>query len=162
MDIFHLYRTHKMKPKYLTLLVSLLLLVFTSGCNSTTKEKQSGAVMGIPWKLTDYLILPNATWNKSDANKLVFKEAFIDKNSIRFNGQTCKGVNFKHSTVSLNQHLSTKYHISVGAMNLPEQQVSKISTNCNISGFNNYLRLNDRRILIFINGVAFFLTPGIN
>jgi len=151
-----------MKPKYLTLLVSLLFFLFTNGCNSTTKEKQSGVVMGIPWKLTDYLILPNATWNKSDANKLIFKEAFIDKNSIHFNGQTCKGVNFKYSTVSLNQHLSTKYHISVGAMNLPEQQASIISTNCNIRGFNNYLRLNDRRILIFLNGVAFFLTPSIS
>ena len=150
-----------MKPKYLTLLTVIIFLLFNFGCNSAKEKKSDTVMMGIPWKLTDYLILPNARWNKSDANKLLFKEAFINKNSISFNGKTCKGVNFKRSSVSLNQYLSTKYHISAEALNLTEQQASMISTNCNLSGFNNYLRLNDRRVLIFINGVAFFFVAAV-
>jgi hypothetical protein len=119
-------------------------------------------MMLMPWKLTDYYILPNAVWNKSDASKLLFKEAFLTKTSITFNGQTCKDISFSRSPVSLKQYLFNKYNISVEAMKLVEHTATVVSTSCNLNGFRNYLQLNDGRILIFINKVAFFLVPAVS
>ena len=151
-----------MKLRYSVLSILIACLLFNIGCSSAKEEKQGSSLMNIPWKLTDYIILPNATWGKSDANKLIFKEATISENSISFNNQNCKEVIFKRSPVSLGKYLSQKYHISIDAMKLKEQPVTQITTNCHLNGFSNYLQLADRRIIIFINGVAFFLVPAIN
>ncbi|MCK5897014.1 MAG: hypothetical protein KAG20_09420 [Cocleimonas sp.] len=153
-----------MKFNYLVL---LFLSLFIMGCNSTKeqpKEKRDTDmnIMGITWTLTEYSILPKARWSKSDANKLVFKEASISNNSISFNGASCKNVSFQRSSVSLKQYLASTYNIAPNALKLTEHQATKITTNCNLAGFGDYLQLNDRRIVIFIKGVAFFLNPSIN
>ncbi len=151
-----------MKEKYSVLLV-LIWSLFSISCRPTETPpppKSEATMMLMPWKLTDYYILPNAMWSKSDANKLLFKEAFMTKNSIKFNGQTCKNIRFNRSPVSLKQYLSNQYNISVEAMKLTEHKATIVSTNCNLSGFKNYLQLDDGRILIVINGVGFFLVPA--
>jgi len=156
-----------MNIKYTVFLI-FIISITGIGCgsiaeNPSPKSSPSSppSMIEMPWKLTDYYILPNASWGKTDANKLVFKEAFISKNSIRFNEQTCNGVFFKRTSISLSEYLNKRYHASTDALKLSEQHATLISTNCSLSGFDNYIQLDDQRVIIFINGIAFFLMPSI-
>ena len=148
-----------MKFRYLVFFIPVF--VWNIACNSVNTATRSTTAIGMPWKVTDYYILPSSKWTKSDANKLIFKEAFFTKHSISFNNQTCKAINFHRSPASLSHFLSTKYNSSTSALQLKEQEVTVISTNCKINGFKEYLQLDDGKVLFFINRVAFLLMPSV-
>lgn len=45
---------------------------------------------------------------------------------------------------------------------MSDEWIEVIKTDCNLPGFQEYLRLGDRRLLIRVRGVFFFLEPSMS
>jgi hypothetical protein len=127
-------------------------------------ESQTGAgvSMRILWKVTQYIIGEKATWCEKEARQMLFKPLDIDVNSITFDGKTCRDVFFKEEKVKTKEYLDNYFHTTPQALDIMDETADVIKTNCNLPGFGEYLRLKDRRLVIQINGVFFFMEPEVN
>jgi len=114
------------------------------------------------WTITGYKVGENAAWREEEARKLLFKPLDIDANKITFDGRTCRDVIFEKEKVNAKEYLDHVYHTTPRALNVEEEVVEVIKTNCDLPGFAEYIRLRDSRLIIHINGVFFYLEPAVN
>ena len=129
---------------------------------SQSPEAGAGVSMRVLWTVSEYRLGPNAIWGKAEASKLLFKPLDIDVDYITFDGQTCRNVTFNKETVRAKEYLDAFFHTTPEALNIEEDVVEVIKTDCGLPGFGEYLRLKDRRLLIQIKGVFFYLVPAVN
>ena len=118
--------------------------------------------MRVLWTVSEYRLGTNAIWGNEEARKLLFKPLDIDANSITFDGKKCSNVTFKKETVKVKEYLDNFFHTTPQTLGIADETVEVIKTNCNLPGFAEYLRLRDRRLVIQINGVFFYLEPAVN
>ncbi len=118
--------------------------------------------MRVLWTVSEYRLGTNAVWGNEEARKLLFKPLDIDANSITFDGKTCRNVIFKKETVKAKEYLDNLFHTTPQTLGIEDETVEVIKTDCNLPGFAEYLRLRDRRLVIHINGVFFYLEPAVN
>jgi hypothetical protein len=121
-----------------------------------------GVSMRVLWTVSEYRIGGGAVWGKEEARTLLFKPLDIDATSITFDGKTCRDVSFKKEMVTVREHVDHVFHTTPQALGIDEQVVELIKTNCDLPGFSEYMRLKDRRIVIYINGVFFYFEPAVN
>lgn len=69
---------------------------------------------------------------------------------------------FKKEKVDATQYLAEKYQITPAMLGCREEMIEVIRTNCNLSGFSEYMRLRDRKLIVPINGILFVFEPAIN
>lgn len=93
---------------------------------------------------------------------MLFKPLDIDATTITFAGTACTDVLFQKETVDLKEYLDSTYHTTPQALGIADETAEVVKTNCSLRGFSEYLRLQDRRIVINVNGVFFFFTPAVN
>jgi len=125
---------------------------------------QNGTGMGmrVLWTVSDYKIGFGGEWGEDEARSLLFKPLDIRSSSITFNGQTCQGISFKSEIVDTGQYLSERYQTTPQILGVPDETIQVVRTNCPLPGFSEYIRLMDRRLIIWIDGVFFFLEPAVN
>jgi hypothetical protein len=104
----------------------------------------------------------SAVWGKEEARNLLFKPLDIDANSITFDGKMCRDIIFKKETVKAKEYLDQVFHTTPQALGIEEEVVELVKTNCALPGFSEYMRLQDRRIVIHINGVFFYFETAVN
>jgi hypothetical protein len=122
----------------------------------------AGVSMRVLWTVSEYRLGTNAVWGNEEARKLLFQPLDIDVNYITFNGKTCRNVTFKKEQVKAKKYLAHAYKTTPKALGIEDETIEVIKTNCSLPGFAEYLRLKDRRLVIQINGVFFYLEPAVN
>jgi hypothetical protein len=111
------------------------------------------------WAISGYFIGQNSTWGEREAKGLLFKSLDISRDSITFDGQVCKGVQFQKETVATTEYLRNVWQVTSEDLGVEDREIQVVKTNCKIAGFQEYLRLSDNRLLVSINGVFFTFEP---
>lgn len=158
--------------------VTILVLGCGSGMTASNSEGKSpalktestsaqatsgrGVSLRVLWTISKYVIGPNAKWSEEDARKLLFKPLDIDVNSITFDGKTCRDITFKKEQVKAKEYLAQAYNTTPQALGIEVETIEVIKTNCDLPGFDRYLRLPYARLAIYIKGVFFFFEPAVN
>jgi hypothetical protein len=114
------------------------------------------------WTVSQYILGPNATWSQKEAEDMLFKPLDIEKTGIIFNGKSCQNVTFQTESVIAADYLKSTYNTTPQALTLTDQDIEVVKTNCDIPGFQEYIRLSDLRLIISLNGVFFFFNPNVN
>ena len=148
----------------------IIIVSFSTTSKSSAEENiqpwqqttRGGVSMRVLWTVSGYSLGINAVWGKEEACKLLFKPVDIDANSITFDGRKCVNVTFKKETVKAKEYLDNMFHTTPQTLGIEVESVEVIRTNCELPGFAEYLRLRDRRLVIHINGVFFYLEPAVN
>ena len=121
-----------------------------------------GVTMRVLWTVSAYHIGKSAVWGKTDARNMLFKPLDINTSTITFDGQTCHNVIFKSEIVDAAQYLAEKYQTTPQILGLNEKTIEVIKTNCSLTGFSEYIRLKNRKLIVPINGVLFVFQPAVN
>jgi len=114
------------------------------------------------WTVSEYKVGEGAAWGEEEARKLLFKPLDIDAARITFDGRTCRDVIFQREKVNAKEYVDRAYRTTPQALGIQEEAVEVVKTNCDLPGFAEYIRLKDRRLIIFLNGVFFYFTPAVN
>lgn len=118
--------------------------------------------MRVLWTLSEYKVGDGAVWGEEEARKLLFKSLDIDATQITFNGQTCRDVIFQREKVNTKEYVDRAYNTIPRALGIEQETVEVVKTNCDLPGFAEYMRLKDRRLIIYLNGVFFYFEPTVN
>ena len=121
-----------------------------------------GVSMRVLWTVSKYRVSEKAVWGEEEARKLLFKPLDMDTTKITFDGQTCHDVIFERETINVKEYLDRVYHTTPGALDIEGEVMEVIKTNCHLPGFAEYMRLRDRRLIIYLNGVFFYFEPAVN
>jgi len=126
----------------------------------TKAAAESGGVSLRPlWAISGYLVGKNSTWGEPEAKTFLFKSLDISRDSITFDGQVCKGVQFQKEMVAVTDYLRNVWGVTSQELGIEDREIQLVKTNCKIIGFQEYLRLSDNRLLVLINGVYFKFEP---
>jgi hypothetical protein len=123
---------------------------------------RSGVSMRVLWRVSGYKVTENGLWGEEEARELLFKPLDIDANKITFDGKTCRDIISKKEMVNAKEYLDRVYHTTPQALSIEDEEVEVVKTNCDLPGFEEYMRLRDRRLIIHLNGVFFFFKPAVN
>jgi hypothetical protein len=133
-----------------------------SGPGTSPADKAGGVSMRVLWTVSGYVFGKNPSWGEQEAKAFLFKPLDIKENEIVFSGQVCKDVTFQKETVDAAEYLADVWQTTPRTLGLDEQKLQVIRTNCDIPGFQEYMRLRDRRLIVPIKGVFFFFEPAVN
>jgi hypothetical protein len=122
---------------------------------------ESGTTMRVLWTVSSYVIGKNATWGEAEAIAMLFKPLDITETEIVFDGQACQHVTFQREAVSP-EYLSNAWNITSQELGIDFQEIQVIKSNCSLPGFQEYMRLPDRRLIVPIHGVFFFFKPAVS
>jgi hypothetical protein len=114
------------------------------------------------WTVSGYKIGKGAVWNEDEAQKLLFKPLDIEAAAITFDGRTCRNVIFRKEKVNAKEYLERLFHTTPQSLDIEREEVEVIKTNCDLEGFAEYMRLEDRRLVIHLYGVFFYFEPAVN
>lgn len=120
-----------------------------------------GVSIRVLWTVSGYKISENAVMREDDARKMLFKPLDIGEAYITFDGKTCRNIIFKKETVKVKEYLHRAYQIMPQTIGIDQETSEVIKTNCDLPGFGEYMRLKDRRLVIYIKGVFFFFEPAV-
>jgi hypothetical protein len=123
---------------------------------------RSGVSMRVLWSVSGYVIPEGNAATEQQARALLFKPLDIGESWITFDGKTCHNVTFTRETVQARDFLKNRYGTTPAALNIPDEPVVVFKTDCNLQGFTEYLRLQDRQLLIQRDGVFYYLQPAVN
>ncbi|MFH1906404.1 MAG: hypothetical protein ABIL11_03320 [Chloroflexota bacterium] len=180
-----------MTKKTFSLLACFVLIAVLAGCGSLTGGKasepnpnkiesypndypndsaprgvyvvtpDSGISMRVLWTVSGYVIGKGSAWGEQDAKALLFKPLDMNDTEITFDGQTCNNVNFQQETVNAAEYLSSAWQATPQTLGIEDQELQVFKTNCALPGFQEYMRLDDGRLIVPINGVFFFFEPAV-
>jgi hypothetical protein len=136
------------------------LLVKNEGISSA--EGRGCVGMRVLWTVSGYKMGSNPLWGEKEARSMLFKPLDITASAITFDGKTCRDVTFEKETLNRKEYLASLFHAKPQRVGIAEEVVEVVTTNCDLPGFDRYLRLRDRRLVIYLNGVFFYLEPNVN
>ena len=126
-------------------------------------QTMDGSVsMRVLWTVSEYKIGANALWGNEEARNMLFKPLDITATTITFDGNKCSNVIFKKEIVKTKEYLGNFFHATPQLLDIGDETVEVMKTDCTLPGFAEYLRLRDRRLVIHINGVFFYFEPTVN
>ena len=130
---------------------------------SSPSPANAGVVsMRVLWTVSKYKLAKGAVWGDEEARGLLFKPLDIDEASITFDGKICTHITFKKEVINTAEYFRNEYHTDPQTLGIEGETVELIKTNCNLPGFAEYIRLQDRGLIIHINGVFFYFSPAVN
>jgi hypothetical protein len=130
--------------------------------SSSSASGTGGVSMRVLWTVSGYKIGNNALWGEKEARTMLFKPLDITATAITFDGKTCRDVIFTKETLKTKEYLASTFRTTPQALGIAEDLVEVVKTNCDLPGFGQYLRLKDSRLVIYLNGVFFYLRPAVN
>jgi hypothetical protein len=122
----------------------------------------SGVSMRVLWTISGYVLGKGFTGDENAVKALLFKPLDINDTQIIFDGQVCKEVTFQKTTVNSSDYLSSAWQVTQKTLGIDFQELQVIKTNCSLSGFQEYMRLGDGRLIVPFNGVFYFFEPAVN
>ena len=121
-----------------------------------------GESLRVLWTVSGYKRTNAATWSEDEAKGMLFKPLDMDSSSITFDRKKCENISFERKEAQAAAYLERTYHVTPQWLDIADDVIRVVKTNCNIPGFAEYMHLKDRRVVIFINGTFFFLEPNVN
>jgi len=98
---------------------------------------------------------------RAEAEAMLAKPLDIRGDRIVFDGKVCEGIRFSRTKEKLSAYLERVYKIGPKDLELTDQLIEVIRTDCSLPGFQEYMRLGDRRLVIQVRGVFFFFEPKV-
>ena len=145
---------------------------FTHFCNADgnmsesfptpTEKVGQGVSLRVLWTVSSFHVMNNATWGEDEARAMLFKPLDIGETYITFDGQTCRDVVFISESVDTAQYFKERFQITPQSLGLNKETIRVVKTTCRLQGFDEYVRLGDRRLLVPMQGILFFFTPAVN
>jgi hypothetical protein len=126
------------------------------------EQNSKGEAMRVLWTVSAYKITSGGKWEENEARSLLFKPLDIGSSYITFNGQTCRDISFTIEVVNTYEYLSERHQTTPQMLDIKEETIRVIKTNCQLPGFSEYMRLADRRLIVWIEGVFFVFEPTVN
>lgn len=130
--------------------------------SSLSPAEAGGVSMRALWTITAYKVVNDTLWGEKEARAMLFKPLDITANTITFDGKTCRNVSFNKETLNTKEYLASTFHTTPQTLGIAEEVVEVVKTSCDLPGFGQYLRLKDRRLVIYLNGVCFYFEPNVN
>ncbi|MBM9605780.1 hypothetical protein [Desulfopila inferna] len=114
------------------------------------------------WHVTGFIHGPDAKMTNDEILSYQGRPLNIDDTSLTFGGTTCSPITITRSQADTASYFSKKLFIHQDDVEYTSPTVGVIKTNCDIEGFEEFVRLNDRRLLVSVQGVVFILEPNVN
>jgi hypothetical protein len=125
----------------------------------------SGITARVTWRVTDFRSAPDSAEETPPAPMprigFINIDLFSGGDSISFGGRSCEGVSFTTSTVDAESYLTTRYGVAPEFLNVTSRQFAVLKTDCDLPGMDEFIQLNDRRLILFIDGGFLFLEPDV-
>ncbi|WP_150109589.1 hypothetical protein [Syntrophobacter fumaroxidans] len=99
--------------------------------------------------------------DRAEAEAMLAKPLDIRGARIVFDGKACEGIRFSRTKEKLSAYLERVYKIGPKDLELTDQLIEVIRTDCGLPGFQEYMRLGDRRLVIQVRGAFFFFEPKV-
>jgi hypothetical protein len=126
------------------------------------KASGDGEEARVLWQVSGFVPGPKAAMDRGEADKMLAKPLDISGDRIVFDGKACEGVKFKSTNEPLGKYLKGVYKVAPKELDLADEVIEVIETNCGLPGFREYMRLGDGRLVIQVKGVFFFFAPNVN
>ncbi len=120
-----------------------------------------GVMMRVLWTVSGYVFGPVSAVDEKTAQSFINKPLDVTDTSIIFDGQTCEGVSFEREDVNAPEYLSDTWKVTPHDLGIDVLELKVIKTNCSLPGFQEYMRLNDGRLIVPIDGVFYFFAPAV-
>ena len=114
------------------------------------------------WTVTEYKILDKSKISEQEALAFLSKPLDISETSITFDGDTCSNISFQKKDVDSKDYLLSRFNILPEDVGINEPILQVVRTSCDLPGFAEYLRLPNRQLIVFRNGVLLFFSPWVN
>lgn len=88
-------------------------------------------------------------------------DIFSGGDSISLGSKSCEGVSFEASVVDANSYLAARYGVDAAFLDVTDEKLTVVSTSCDLPGMREFVRLNDRRLIVLVDDVFFFLEPNV-
>lgn len=118
--------------------------------------------MRVLWTVSQYVLGKDYLGDEGSIKAYLAKPLDINETEIIFDGQVCKGVVFQQEPVEAVDYLSTNWRETPQSLGIEGLKVEVIKTNCGLFGFKEYLRLEDRRLIVPFQGTYYFFDPFVN
>jgi hypothetical protein len=126
------------------------------------KPSGRGEEIRVLWRVSGFVLGPEAVMDRAEAERMLAKPLSISGGRIAFDQQTCEGVKSERRKERLSDYLERVYRVTPKDLDVSDEWIEVIKTDCSLPGFQEYLRLGDRRLLIRVKGVFFFLEPSVS
>jgi hypothetical protein len=150
---------HNSYLKRLSLLLFCGILLLTGAGMAEAAKELKGVSLRPLWAISGYFVAHNSTWGEREAKGLLFQPLDISRDAISFDGRVCKGVQFRQEKVQAADYLRNVWQVTPQEVGIEDRELQVVKTNCTITGFQEYLRLSDNRLVVPINGVFFHFEP---
>lgn len=122
-------------------------------------ETEGQVEMRVLWTVSNYILEENYFGDENTAKGMLFKELDINDTQIIFNNQVCDNVSFIKRTMNTSEYLKNTWNISPQYLGIEYEKLEVITTNCNLFGFKEYIRLGDGRLVVPFERVFYFFSP---
>jgi hypothetical protein len=153
-------------------MAGLILLATMPGCSPAAKPGKpsdtpggvttshaEGVSMSVKWSVTGHVLGKTSGWTEQDAQALLFKTLNVTDTEIDYDGQVCRDITFQWATANPSEYLARVWKTAPRDLRIDAQALEVIKTNCDIPGFNEYMRLPNGRLIVPIRGAFFFFDP---
>ncbi|HOI93578.1 MAG TPA: hypothetical protein PK250_02620 [Syntrophobacter fumaroxidans] len=125
------------------------------------KPSGGGEEIRVLWRVSGFVSGPGASMDRAEAEAMLAKSLDIRGDRIVFDGKACEGIRFSRTKEKLSAYLGRVYNVAPKDLELTDQLIELIRTDCSLPGFQEYMRLGDRRLVIQVRGVFFFFQPKV-
>ena len=143
----------------------IIFLMILSMINNGTQYASGGdrpQFIRVLWTVNKYAILDKSKVSETEAQAFIFKPLDISEDSITFDGNTCSNVTFIEHDVNAKDYFLSNFHAEPQDIGIDESPLKLVRTSCTLPGFSEYFKLQNRKIVVFKNGVFLFFSPRVN
>jgi hypothetical protein len=151
-----------MRKDFISFLLMTLLLIVFSG-NVSSENNRASDTMRVLWTVSDYHILDPNLISEDEGHALLGQPLDIDETVIVFEGQRCSNPSFQREQIDTQAYFASRFApLSPNDLGIDDATVEVIRTSCSLPGFGEYLRLSNRRLGVFLDGIFLMFTPWVN
>ncbi|WP_392486805.1 hypothetical protein ACER0A_001595 [Haloimpatiens sp. FM7315] len=153
------------KNKFFMILLIIFSLAFlTSGCNTvklnssekiTAPDNKVAPIQGT-WKVTSYHSFKNQ--NSEEMDSYIGILAKFNPSFASFNDELCKTPSYKVKTVDTDSYFIHNFKVNYKDLGITTKNIQIISVNTNDTLFYDFIRIDENKIVVYVNDAFFSLT----
>lgn len=151
-----------MRKIFRSMLLRIPLLFMITGAIAS-EDVHTPDMIRVLWTVSDYRILDPGLTDAESARALLGQPLDLDATGILFEGQRCMDPLFQSEWVDTQTYFSARFpHLHPHDLGIDDDTVEVVTTSCELPGFGEYLRLSNRRLGIFRDGIFLMFLPWVN
>ncbi|MEE4240888.1 MAG: hypothetical protein V2I36_05450 [Desulfopila sp.] len=145
-----------------TLFFLFCLTALPFSCHAGEGNDLNGITTRPLWRVDGFIPKSNSTIGKNEILSYQGRSLDMVENAITFDGRSCSPIIIKRYQADTARYLSQQLHIHPKDAEYHSPTLEVIKTNCHIEGFDEFVRLNDRRLLVPVGEVVLVFLPIVN